>query len=91
MIAHVLINLTAAALGSVGLLNLVWMWMRRGSPVEARGFLLAGSACMSLAVALLGYGLRAYYPSGAALLLSVVSGVVWIHHIFRQSLHNTTM
>jgi hypothetical protein len=67
------------------------MVMRRRSPEEARGFLFAGSACIWLAGALWAFGVRSYFTATIALLISAVSAGFWFYHIFRQSLHNTTM
>lgn len=91
MIVHVLRNITVLALGFAGAVNIAWMLKRRESPAEARGFRFAASTCIWLAVALWAYGAHSYFMAALALVVSIFSAGFWFYHIFRQSLHNTTM
>jgi hypothetical protein len=88
---HYLRIAVIVALGCAGLLNGLWMIKRQSSPVEARGHLFAGLACIWLAGAVFAQGQHKDVIAVLMLLASIVSGGLWFYHIFRQSLHNTTM
>jgi peptidoglycan/LPS O-acetylase OafA/YrhL len=79
------------ALAAAGALNLFWMARRRRSPAETRGCLLAAGALLLFAAALWLQSRGLAAPSLAAALVGAAAALGWFHHIYRQSLQNTTM
>lgn len=78
--------LCAGALGSL------WRLARcRNSPTEVRGCLLSTATLLLFVAALWAQTLGQSGLALAACALAIACAVGWLLHIYRQSLHNTTM
>ena len=79
-----------------GGMNLFWMVQRRASAAESWGCLWLAAALLSAALAVSAFELRQITREWSVLAgLAGASGltctIAWFVHIYRQSLHNTTM
>ena len=79
------------ALCIAGLLNLFRMVSRAQSPAELRGCLLAGATLLLFAMALWARGAHQSVVALVAAALGAACALAWFRHIYKQSLHNTSM
>lgn len=83
------IRVGLAALFGIGAAwNVCLSIIRRSGPTERTGCLLAGGCLFTAAMALGLSPAAIRWPAG---LVSAGLGIAWLRHIYRQSLHNTTM
>jgi hypothetical protein len=77
--------------GMAGFLNLFLTVRRRQSPTEFRGCLIAAAAFLLFAAALWAQAARHNVVALSAAGLAAACALLWLYHIYLQSLHNTTM
>ena len=74
-----------------GVVNVFWMVRRRASPAEFQGPAWLASALFAASGALIAIERRHDRGCAALGIVALACAVGWFIHIYRQSLHNTTM